>query len=402
MKNEYVLRNIYIDKIKPFVDKNLIKIITGQRRVGKSYLLYQVIDYIKQINQNANIIFIDKEKYEFDTIRTYEDLIRYCDSQISNQNKNYVFIDEVQDIENFEKALRHYYSNPNIDIYCTGSNEKLLSGEISTVLSGRYIEIKVFSLAFAEFLQFFNLKNNSESLKKYLKIGGLPYLFNLKQTDEVLYEYLKNILSTIIYKDIIARYKIRNPLFLESLVKFLANNTGNLISAKKISDYLKSQNVRMSPQLVLDYIFYLENAFLIFKVKRTDIKGKKIFDTKHKYYFEDIGIKNAITGFERIQINQVIENVIFNHLKIAGYNVYVGQWDDKEIDFVCEKNGNRIYIQAAYLLPDENVIKREFGNLEKIKDSYKKIVVSLDEFAPKNIRGIEHWHLGDFLINILE
>ncbi len=390
-------RPIYLDRIKPFIDKNLIKVIVGQRRVGKSYLLLQVVDYLKQRNQNINVIYIDKEKYEFDKIQNYEDLINFCNKLISNDKKNYIFIDEIQDIQDFEKALRHFYSFENIDIYCTGSNAKLLSGEFATFLSGRYVEIKVYGLSYLEFLKFHKLENTDESLENYLRIGGLPYLINLQKDEQIVYEYLNNIFSTIIYKDIISRYNIRNLHFLENLVKYLSLNTGNLVSSKRISDYLKSQNIKMSPQIVLDYLTYLENAFLVFKVKRTDLTGKKIFEINEKYYFEDLGIKNAIIGRSNFSINQIIENVIFNHLKIYNYNVNVGISGDKEIDFVCEKSGKKIYIQAAYLIPDGNVIKREYGNLLEIKDNYKKIVVSLDKFAPKNIDGIEHVLLKDFL-----
>lgn len=397
MKQNYLDRNIYINKIIPFIDKNLIKVIVGQRRVGKSYLLYQIIDYIKQKNLSANIVYINKERYEFNEIKNYEDLIKYCNVHFSENKKNYLFIDEIQDIENFEKALRHFYTDPKVDIYCTGSNAKLLSGELATFLSGRYIEIKVYGLSYLEFLQFHKLENKKESLDKYLKIGGLPYLINLSQNFDVIFEYLNNIFSTIIYKDITARYNIRNHQFLENLVHYLASNTGSLISAKKISDYLKSQNIKMSPQIVLDYLSYLRNAFLVFKVKRTDLTGKKIFETNEKYYFEDIGLKNAIIGQVNFSINQVIENVIYNHLKIEGYKINVGVFGNKEIDFVCEKKGTKIYIQATYLIPNKKVQDREFGNLLSIKDNYRKIVVSLDEYAPKNVQGVEHIHLIDFL-----
>ncbi len=400
MKFNYIERPIYINKIIPFIGKNLIKVIVGQRQVGKSYLLYQIMDLVRNRNTNANIIYINKERYEFDSIKNYEDLIAYCNDRLSNSQENLLFIDEIQDIENFEKALRHFHSHGDIDIYCTGSNAKLLSGELATFLSGRFIEIKVFSLSYPEFLTFHNVQNDNQSLSRYLKIGGLPYLINLNPDDEVVFEYLNNIFSTIIYKDIISRYGIRNHVFLENLVHYLALNTGNLISAKKISDFLKSQHVKMSPQIVLDYLSFLENAFLIFKVKRKEITGKKIFETNEKYYFEDIGLKNAIVGHANFSINQIIENVIFNHLTIAGYSISVGISGDKEIDFVCEKDGKKLYVQAAYLIPDKKVSDREFGNLTEVKDNYRKIVVSMDEYAPENDAGIEHFRLIDFLTQI--
>jgi len=397
MKTNNVKRNLYFSKIEPFIDKSMIKVLVGQRRVGKSYLLRQVMDYIIEQTPNANIIFIDKEKFEFDSIRNYIDLINYCHSKIERNQKNYLFVDEIQDVENFEKALRHFYSSENMDIYCTGSNANLLSGELAGTLSGRYIEIKVYSLTYPEFLEFHKLENNKTSLDHYLRIGGLPYIINLRPDKEVIYEYLKNIFATIIYKDIITRYKVRNHSFLENLVKYLATNTGNLISAKKVSDFLKSQNVNMSPQIVIDYLQYLQNAFVVFKVARSDISGKKVFETNEKFYFEDIGLKNVIGGVSNFQINQVLENVVYNHLLVLGYDISVGVSGNKEIDFVCSKEGKKRYVQVTYLLSDDKVTKREFGNLAAINDNYPKMVVSLDEFAPDNINGILHIHLIDFL-----
>lgn len=392
-----IKRQLYFAKIKPFVDQKLIKIFVGQRRVGKSYLLLQLIEFVKENNPNANIIFIDKEKFEFDKIKDYVDLINYCNTKINDKQKNYLFIDEIQDIVDFEKALRHFYSMDKIDIYCTGSNANLLSGELAGALSGRYVEIKVYSLSYPEFLEFHHLENTKTSLDQYLRIGGLPYIINLKPENEVIYEYLKNIFTTIIYKDIIARYKIRNHSFLENLVKYLASNAGNLISAKKISDFLKSQNVKMSPQIVLDYLRYLQNAFLIYKVPRSNISGKKVFESNEKYYFEDIGLKNVLAGVSNFQINQILENVVYNHLLILGYDIHVGISGDKEIDFICTKHNKKKYFQVSYLLADNKAIEREFGNLSAIKDNYPKAVISLDEYAPDEINGIQHIHLRDFL-----
>jgi len=394
-----IFRNAYLRKIEPFIDKNIIKIITGQRRVGKSYMLLQLIEKIRKNNPKSNIIFIDKEKYDFDSILNYKDLIDYIQKNESATEKNYLLIDEIQEIEKFEKALRHYYDFSNFDIYCTGSNANLLSGELATFLSGRYIELKVYSLSYIEFLEFHKFENSNNSLQKYLNYGGLPFINNLPDNEFVIHDYLRNIYSTIIYKDIIGRFGVRNPFFLENLIKYLALNTSNLISAKKISEYLKSQNQNMSVQVILNYLSHLQDAFLIFKVQRADIIGKKIFEVNEKYYFEDWGIKNALIGFKQQFINQIIENVIFLHLKICGFDIYIGKLGDKEIDFVAERNGETVYIQAAYVIPDETVIEREFGNLLKINDNWRKIVVSMDEYTLKNYKGIEHLKLIDFLTN---
>lgn len=393
----YIKRKGYLEKINPFINQNLIKVLVGQRRVGKSYLLFQLIDLIKSKTPESNIIYINKEQYEFDEIKTYKELIEFVNTNKNKKTVNYLFIDEIQDIHEFERALRHFALDESLDIYCTGSNANLLSGELATYLSGRYVEFKVYSLSYIEFLDFHTLENNNESLKKYILWGGLPFLKNLEKTEEIISEYLKNIYTTIIYKDIIARFQIRNTVFLENLVHFLATNIGNIISAKKISDYLKSQKINMSTQIVLNYLNYLKQAFLIFNVKRKEIGGKKVFEINEKFYFEDWGILNAIIGFSNIDIGKLIENMVFIHLKINGYEVVIGKSGEKEIDFVGEKNGNKIYIQACYLISDDKVKQREFGNLTEIKDNYPKLVVSLDEYAPKNVEGIRHMHLKEFL-----
>ena len=393
----YIPRNEYIQRILPFVGKNIIKVLVGQRRVGKSYLLLQIMDEVKKINPDVHCIFINKESLEFDSIKDYNDVLEYVNQHALLNKKNALFIDEIQDIKEFEKALRHFGLNENFDIYCTGSNANLLSGELATFLSGRYIEFNVYSLSYLEFLQFHELENTNTSLKSFLTYGGLPFLKNLVKDDEVYMEYLKNIYSTILYKDIISRFQIRNTQFLENLVQFLANNIGNVISANKISDYLKSQKLKISPQLVINYLNYLSQAFLIFQVKRNDIIGKKVFEIHEKYYFEDWGIVNAMIGFQNMDIGKIIENAVYIHLKCHGYKVNVGVLGDKEIDFIAEKNGEKIYLQVCYLLPDEKVKQREYGNLQLINDNYPKYVISLDEFAPSDWNGIKHIQLREFL-----
>lgn len=393
----YIPRNTYIQRILPFVGKNIIKVLVGQRRVGKSYLLLQLMDEVKKINPDVHCIFINKESLEFDSIKDYNDVLEYVNQHTLPNKKNALFIDEIQDILEFEKALRHFGLNENFDIYCTGSNANLLSGELATFLSGRYIEFNVYSLSYLEFLQFHELENTNTSLKSFLTYGGLPFLRNLVKEDEVYMEYLKNIYATILYKDIISRFQIRNTQFLENLVQFLANNIGNVISANKISDYLKSQKLKISPQLVINYLNYLSQAFLIFQVKRNDIIGKKVFEIHEKYYFEDWGIVNAMIGFQNMDIGKIIENAVYIHLRSQGYKVNIGVLGDKEIDFIAEKNGTKIYLQVCYLLPDEKVKQREYGNLQLIKDNYQKYVISLDEFAPSDWNGIKHIHLREFL-----
>jgi len=397
MIKKYIKRKRYLDKIKPFIDKDIIKVIVGQRRVGKSYLLFQIIDAIKKSRKQPNIIYINKELNKFDKLKNYQDLLVYVKEHSKKSVKNYLFIDEIQDIDEFEKALRSLKSSEKYDIYCTGGNSNLLSGELATYLSGRYIEIQVFGLSYREFLIFHKLENKQESLLKYIKYGGLPYLMHLELDDLIVYDYLKNVYNTILYKDIVSRYKIRNPAFLENLVEYLAENTGSIVSAKKISDFLKSQKINISPNIVLNYLSFLSNAFFIFKTVRSDIQGKKIFEINDKYYFEDIGLRHSVIGYKQVDINKVLENLVFLHLRVLGYKVFVGKLGNKEIDFVCEKQGEKIYIQVAYLITEQNK-EREFGNLLSIKDNYPKYVISMDEFIGNNkYKGIKHIHIRDFL-----
>lgn len=398
MNKEIIFRNTYIERVKPYIDKNIIKVFTGQRRVGKSYILKMIVQYIQSIKPDANIIFIDKEQYDFDFITDYRSLIKYTDEQLNKNRPNYLFIDELQEIKEFEKALRHFQNKNIADIYCTGSNAEMLSGDLATLLSGRFIQIQVNTLSYSEFLEFHKLKADDTSLQKYMKWGGLPFIKNLQKEDEVIFEYLKNIVSTIIYKDILYRYKIRNVDFFDNLIRFAASNTGNLITAKKISEYLKSQKTDISTRVVINYLDYLQNAFLVYKIKRLDIQSKKIFEINNKYFFEDWGLRNALLGLSHFSVPDVLENVVFSHLKQLGYKVSVGLLKNLEIDFVAEKEAEKVYIQVAYLIPDEKVKEREFGNLLRIKDNYVKLVVSLDSFTIGNYKGIKHLHLQDFLL----
>ena len=250
--------------------------VVGQRRVGKSYLLFQIMDKIKSLNQGKsdNIIYINKELFEFDYLKDYKDLLKFIKEKSKNNKKSYVFIDEIQDIAQFEKALRSLNASGLYDIYCTGSNAKMLSGELATYLSGRYIEIEVFGLSYSEFLVFHKLTDNSDALLKYIKYGGLPYLINLELKDDIIFDYLRNIYNTILFNDVVSRHHIRSIDFLQKLVEYLADNTGSLLSAKKISDFLKSQKINVSPNIILDYLIYLAQAYFIFKVSRLDVQKK--------------------------------------------------------------------------------------------------------------------------------
>ena len=393
-----IKRENYLRQVKPHFGKNVIKVLTGQRRVGKSYLLKQIMEIFEASDQKINIIYIDKEKLEFDAIRDYRDLYTYITEKSDKNCPNIVMIDEVQEIESFEKALRDLNENPAYDIFCTGSNANLLSGELSTFLAGRYVQIQVHSLSYGEFLVFHQLESSVDSLGKYIKYGGMPYLMHLNlEEDEIVFDYLKNIYNSIILKDVVARHNIRNVNFLDRLVLFLADNTGSVLSVKNISDFLKSQKVRISVNTVMNYLDFLIHAFFVHKVSRYDIAGKKIFEINEKYYFEDLGLRHTIIGFRQNDMGKILENLIYTQLKFKGYDVYVGKQRDMEINFVAKKQDKTIYIQAVYLLKDKKTIDREFGNLLKLKDNFRKIVVSTDEFAQGNVKGVEHLHIMTFL-----
>ncbi|HTF22195.1 MAG TPA: ATP-binding protein [Chryseolinea sp.] len=392
-------RTGYIDRIIPFVNKQVIKVLTGQRRVGKSCVMLQLMDHIRATDSRANIIYINMELDEFTSIKTHTDLNAYLKGRFPAESSNYFFIDEVQEVESFERTLRSLLSKNACDIYCTGSNANMLSGELATHLSGRYISFDIHSLSYQEFLQFHQLSDEFADVMKYLRFGGMPFLANIGLADESPFEYLRNVYSTVLLKDVVARENIRHVSFLENLVAYLANNTGSLFSANNISKYLKSQRVDMSPQLTLNYLKALGNAYLIHKVSRAEIGGLKIFEIGEKYYFEDLGLRNAIVGFnQRADLHKLLENVIYLHLLRQGYQVYVGKLDDTEIDFVGIRERSRIYVQACLTLDnDEATARREFGNLLKIEDNYPKYVVTLNDLSTgTSSEGIIHLNLREF------
>lgn len=397
----HIKRPIYIDRIKPYIGQNLIKVLVGQRRVGKSSLLMQLIQIIQKQDSKANIIYINKELFEHDSLRDYKDLMEVVRQQTKSKTKNYLFIDEIQDIQHFEKAIRSLQAKAEYDIYITGSNAFLLSGELATYLSGRYIEFKIFGLTYSEFLSFHELTDSNETFQLYMKYGGLPYLINLPLTDDLVFDYLKNIYAAILFKDVVSRHNIRNVSLLENLVRYVADNIGNLLSAKSISDFLKSQKIKVTPNVILSYLSFLEEAFFILKVNREELRGKKIFEIGQKYYLEDLGLRHSLLGYRTADIGKVLENIVYLHLIIAGYQVRVGKLLDKEIDFVCSKGDEKMYVQVAYLILNEAAANREFGNLALIDDNHPKFVVTMDENASGNVSGIKHVHVRKFIKDLI-
>lgn len=394
-----ILRQSYLDKIEHHLGKDTIIILTGQRRIGKSYILRLFKDKVSK-EAGANVIFIDKEKHEYDEIKTYRDLNAYIDERRNKAMKNYILVDEIQDIEEFEKSVRSYYEEPDVEIVVTGSNSKMLSRDLSTLIGGRYKEIYIQALSYEEFMLFHQLSDSDDTLAKYIQFGGLPGLVKMGLDEQDAREYQLDVYHTVLLKDVIMRNQIRNVPFLENLVRFLADNTGKIISANSIAKYMKSQGDRITSTVIINYTKFLCEAYLIHKVNRYDIHGKKLFESNDKFYFEDNGLRNTLAGGSREgDVEKVIENIIYNHLVRLGYEVTVGQLIAGEIDFVCNKpEGQRVYVQASYIISDEATREREFGNLRAIKDNYPKYVISMTPLVGRqDSDGITHIHLRRFL-----
>ena len=410
-----ILRQSYLEKIERYLGKDTIIILTGQRRIGKSYVLRLFRDKVSK-DAGANVIFIDKEKHEFDDIKTYKDLNAYIDERRNKAKTNYILVDEIQDIEDFEKSVRSYYEEPDIEIVVTGSNSKMLSSDLSTLIGGRYKEIYIQALSYEEFMLFHQLTDSDDTLAKYIQFGGLPGLVKMGLDEQDAREYQLDVYHTVLLKDVIMRNKIRNVPFLENLVRFLADNAGKIISANSIAKYMRSQGESVTSTAIINYTKFLCDAYLIHKVNRYDIHGKKLFESNDKFYFEDNGLRNTLAGGSREgDIEKVIENIIYNHLIRLGYEVTVGQLQAGErrrvgerssgmIDFVCNKpKGQRLYVQASYIIADEATREREFGNLRAIKDNYPKYVISMTPLVGRqDSDGITHLHLRRFLTEGLE
>ena len=394
-----ILRQSYLEKIERYLGKDTIIILTGQRRIGKSYILRLFRDKVNK-DERANIIFIDKEKHEFDDIKTYQDLNAYIDARRDKKKTNYILVDEIQDIEEFEKSVRSYYEEPDVELVITGSNSKMLSSDLSSLIGGRYKEIYIQTLSYEEFMLFHQLTDSDDTLAKYIQFGGLPGLVKMGLDEQDAREYQTDVYHTVLLKDVIMRNKIRNVAFLENLVRFLADNAGKIISANSIAKYMKSQGDSVTSTVIINYTKFLCDAYLLHKVNRYDIHGKKLFESNDKFYFEDNGLRNTLAGGSREgDIEKVIENIIYNHLIRLGYEVTVGQLQAGEIDFVCKKpKGQRIYVQASYIIADEATREREFGNLRVIKDNYPKYVISMTPLVSRqDSDGITHLHLRRFL-----
>ena len=398
-------RDEYIKQIVPFIDKDVIKVLTGIRRSGKSVMLKLLMEELKNRGINENqFIYINFENLKYRKLKNYERLYDFILNKVDDKYKSYyIFLDEIQEVEEWERCVNSLRVDEdfNFDIYITGSNAKLLSGELSTYLAGRYIEFVVYPFSFKEFFEIMKEKNKEIDLKEafqdYVKFGGMPFLHNLDYNFEASMQYLQDLYASIILKDITQRNNIRDTDLLERIINYVVMNIGNTFSATSISKFFKSENRKVAIETILNYIKACEEAFLIYRVARNDLLGKKILNVNEKYYIADHGIREAIMENNQKNINQILENIVYFEMLRRGYNVKIGKVDNLEVDFVCKKNDETIYIQVSYLLASEDTKEREFSVLENIKDNYPKYVLSMDEFDMSR-NGIKHINLIEFLV----
>jgi uncharacterized protein len=398
-------RRNYIEQLKPFIDKPLIKVITGIRRSGKSTVLKLLIEELVKNGINSEqIVYVNLESFMFSELREAKDLYLYIKEQIKGTGKHYLLLDEIQEVHEWEKAVNSFLVDFDVDIYITGSNSHLLSSELATYIAGRYVEIQIYTLSYREYLSF---KNNypiskekaQDSFQNYLSLGGFPIVHVSDYQEESAYKIVYDIYSSILLRDTVQRYKIRDTELLERVVKYTFNNIGNTFSGKNVADYFKSQQRKIDLNTVYNYLHALEGAFILHKVSRYDIKGKEILKTQEKYFLGDISLLYAIMGFRSSMISGLLENLVYLELKRRGYSVYIGKLDQCEIDFVAEKRTEKIYIQVAYKLENQETINREYSPLLAIKDQYPKFVITMDDFWSENIDGVTHQHIRDFLLN---
>ena len=398
-------RDEYIKQIVPFIDKDVIKVLTGIRRSGKSVMLKLLMEELKNRGINENqFIYINFENLKYRNLKNYERLYDFILNKVDDKYKSYyIFLDEIQEVEEWERCVNSLRVDEDFrfDIYITGSNAKLLSGELSTYLAGRYIEFIVYPFSFKEFFEIMKEKNKEIDLKEafqdYVKFGGMPFLHNLDYNFEASMQYLQDLYASIILKDITQRNNIRDTDLLERIINYIVMNIGNTFSATSISKFFKSENRKVATETILNYIKACEEAFLVYRVARNDLLGKKILNVNEKYYIADHGIREAIMENNQKNINQVLENIVYFEMLRRGYNIKIGKVDNFEVDFVCKKNDETIYIQVSYLLASEDTKEREFSVLENIKDNYPKYVLSMDEFDMSR-NGIKHVNLIEFLV----
>ncbi|MGI6744529.1 MAG: ATP-binding protein [Eubacteriales bacterium] len=398
-----IKREIYMSRIRPFIGSELVKVMTGIRRCGKSVMLELIKQEIIESGVNpSQFISVNFEKMAFAHLQTAKALHDEVIKRAAGlSGKVYLFFDEIQEVEDWEKCINSFRVTLDCDIYITGSNAKLLSGELATYLGGRYVEFVIYPFSFAEFLEIYRPiapdKSVDECFRKYLLSGGMPYLANINYAEEPSKQYLHDLFNSVQLKDIVKRNNIRDVDLLERIIAYVMANIGNPFSAGSLVKFFKSEKRTVAAETILNYIRYCCDAYLFYQVKREDLQGKQILASNEKYYIADHGIREAVFGGNTRDINLVLENIVYLELLRRGYEVTVGRTGDREIDFVCKKRGDKLYVQVVYLLAADETVAREFGAYDNIRDNYPKYVVSLDEFDMSR-DGIKHRNIRDFLL----
>ncbi|WP_320958181.1 ATP-binding protein [Enterocloster asparagiformis] len=401
-----IKRDNYMNIIRGFIDKPLIKVITGVRRCGKSMLLQLIREeLIERGVSGENIVYLNFESLKNAYIQNYLDLYHVIEERVHTvSGKVYILLDELQDITEWEKAVNSFLVDFDCDVYVTGSNAKLLAGEFATYIAGRYVEIKLYPLTFREFLSFAQANSTEDHLaleqqfQNYLRFGGMPGIHMMRWDDILIDQYLTDIYNSVMLKDVVQRNDLRRPAQLEKIMLFIMDNIGNTFSAKTIIDFVKSQGRTISNESMYGFLRALQEAFIIHKVPRYDIKGKRLLETQEKYYVADLGIRHAVMGYRDHDIAGLLENVVYMELLTRGYTVNIGKQGATEVDFVAQKKDERIYIQVSYLLADDKVVQREFAPLEAIQDNYTKMVLTMDPTPEFNREGIYRKSIINFLL----
>lgn len=398
-----IKREMYMKRIRPFIGTDLIKVMTGIRRCGKSVMLELIKQELQENGINpAQFISINFEDMNYAHLQTAKALHEEITKRAEGiKGKVYLFFDEIQEVEDWEKCINSFRVSLDCDIYITGSNAKLLSGELATYLGGRYVEFIIYPFSFIEFLELYRPlapdKSTPKCFQKYLLAGGMPYLANIQYADNPSKQYLHDLFNSVQLKDVVKRNKIRDVDLLERIIAYVMANVGNTFSATSIAKFLKNEHRSVAPETIMNYIKYCCDAYLFYQVKREDLQGKQILASNEKYYIADHGIREAVFGGNMRQINLTLENIVYLELIRRGYEVTVGKYGEKEIDFICHKQEDKFYVQVTYLLASEHTIQREFDIYNSIKDNFPKYVVSLDELD-MSYNGIKHYNIRDFLL----
>lgn len=403
-----IFRARYIEILRNFIDKPLIKVITGIRRSGKSTVLNLLKEELLQRGvKEQQIIAVNFESFAFSELTDNQKLYAYVQEKIQLTDRYYLILDEIQEVQAWEKAVNAFLVDFNVDVYLTGSNSHLLSSELATHVAGRYVQIPVYTLSYAEYLDFTKhyapqkLIDKANSFQDYLIKGGFPVIHTTNYDEETAYRVVYDIYSSVILRDTVQRYKIRDLELLERIIKYAFDNVGNTFSGKNVADFFKNQQRKIDINTVYNYLNALEGAYILHRVSRYDIKGKEILKTQEKFYVGDVSLLYATMGFRSRMISGILENIVFLELKRRGFQVYIGKLDTKEIDFVAERQGEKIYVQVAYKLESEQTIEREFGALLSIDDQYPKYVVTMDSLWKDSIEGVKHLYISDFLLTEL-